>query len=119
MIPGINPNPDYKPPALPEKVQDPDKPHRTCLVAGSRLAIFHGFFQKAYTSPAILVGDVGGQFAFPVALVEYLGGQVDVVLAECIRFTDGMEVEKGSSSRSAAKTAAKQSVKSTPAKTKE
>lgn len=85
---------DYRPPAIPKKIQDPERPHRTCLVAGKRLAIFHGWFQESYTASAVLIGEVGGQFAFPVAVVEYAGGQVDVVRAESIQFTDGTEVKK-------------------------
>ena len=46
---------------------------------------------QMYTS-AILVGDIAEQFAFPVAVVEYDDGQVDVVRAEEIRFTNGTEV---------------------------
>lgn len=87
-------NPDNLHTALDSKIQDPDQPHRTCLVGGRRLAIFHGWFQNSYSTNAILVGEVGGQFSYPVAVVEYADGNVGVVPADHIRFTDGMEDQK-------------------------
>lgn len=53
--------------------------------------LFHGFFQHSSPSPAILVGDVPGTVAFPVAIVERADdGRVLTVRADSVTFCDGL-----------------------------
>ena len=56
-------------------------------------AHFHcwGRFEKPICPSPMIGGEPGGQFSSPAAVVEYENGQVDVVFAEHIRFTDRTE----------------------------
>lgn len=51
-------------------------------------ALFHGWFNQAWTVPAILVGDVGGQIERVFGLVEYENGTCQKVQVEQIKFLD-------------------------------
>ena len=75
------PSPKYTPPAPPAHKQ------RRCTVDG-RQARFHGFYERALTvqPEQARPTDRGGEVAYPVAVVEYECGQVEVVPAEMVRF---------------------------------
>ena len=94
LRPGVRPDTPAPKNPPPSRMEKKDDARRTCLVGGRRLAFFHGWFQNSYSTNAILVGEVGGQFSYPVAVVEYADGNVGVVPADHIRFTDGMEGQK-------------------------
>lgn len=70
---------------------------RPCLVRHpgmeEKRAHFHcwGRFEKPVCPSPMIGGEPGGQFSSPAAVVEYENGQVDVVFAEHIRFTDRTE----------------------------
>lgn len=54
-----------------------------------RDAYFYGVFQRAYTQAAILVGEVSGQIAYPVGVVEYSDTKkMDSIFVNYITFSD-------------------------------
>ena len=63
---------------------------RRCTV-DERAARFMGFYQRTLIvePPTRGLGMVEGQVAYPVAVVEYESGQVEVVPAEMVRFDPG------------------------------
>ena len=67
---------------------------RSCEVSG-KPAYCHGFYERAYThGPGIGSGSYpAGAEAYPVAVVEYMDGEVAVVRAETVRFCDGAHAD--------------------------
>ena len=73
---------------------------RPCLVdfpiSGKRNAYFHCWSCRAepVAESPVIGGPPGGQYSMPVAVVEYDDGQVDVVTAHYIKFTDRTEARE-------------------------